>query len=114
MSPVADLSGVVANLSTGSYTVTRNATGTMTAGRYTAGTASTFDITASVQPTSGRDLKQLSEGQRTEEMRAVFTSTELRTTDTISISGSTWLVQKVEDLSGLGNYFKAIVGKVEK
>lgn len=87
-------------IKTGDYTVTRTAVGSYNgSGIYVPGATSTFTISASIQPTSGRDLLALPEGQRTQENRTVYTETELKTRtpttdpDKISIDGETWEVK---------------------
>lgn len=109
---------MIARFKTGTYTVTRTAVGTRTNGRYTPGATSTFDITASVQPVTGRDLQSLPEGQRAEETRIVYTTTELRTRtatvdpDSISIDSETWAVVKVERWQAFGNtHYRAFVAR---
>lgn len=97
------LNGVIARFATGTYTVTRTAAGTLSAGHYTAGATSTFSIVASVQPASGRSLRVLAEGRRGDEVRELYTTTELRLgaagsidPDTVSIDGETWEVCNVK------------------
>lgn len=80
--------------------------------------ATTFEITASVQPMSGRELDRLPEGLRQREVRVVFTATELKGTadtqeaDEITIDGEQWQVQTPESWLTLGNYFRAVVARV--
>jgi len=114
------LTGVIGALGfkTGTYTVTRTAAGTRTLGRYTAGAASTFSIEASVQPVTGRDLQAMPEGQRAEETKVVYTTTELRTRtpagepDTIAIDSETWAVTKVERWDAFGDtHYRAYVAR---
>ena len=116
-----DLSSVISDLNTGTYTVTRTAPNTYDSnGRLVAGSTSSIFVVASVQPLFGRDLQQLPEGQHTSDMKAVYCATELKTqgsaqaADLIAIGGETYQVQKVENWSDSGNYFKALVAKVEK
>src|SRR5262245_31168887 len=99
----------IAAFSTGTYAVTRIAAGSYTTGRYTEGASSGFNIDASIQPITGRVTQAVPEGYRAEEMRVVFTTTELRaltpTTrgDFITYNGEVWEVAKSErwpDLSG--------------
>ncbi len=115
-----DLSSVLESFATGSYTVTRQSPSSYGAdGRLVAATPSYFEIRASVQPVSGRDLQRLPEGLRTSEIIAVFTATELRTQgpsqdpDLIEIDGDTYEVQKVERWATLGAYYRALALKVE-
>lgn len=107
------LTGVIA-VHGSAYTVTRRAAGAYASGIWADGSTSTFSITAHVQPVTGRDLKTLPEGQRAEDSRIVYTTTELRATaggpDSISIGGEAYEVTRVETWSGLGGtHYRAIV-----
>lgn len=105
-----DLSGVLESFSTGTYTVTRGARSYDTNGRLAA-TSSTFSVSANVQPYPGDELNRLPEGLRTAKVKAVYTTTELRANDSISIGGSAWQVHVVEPWDELGAYFRAVVTK---
>lgn len=66
----------------GQYVVTRTAAGDYAAtGDYAPGSTSTLLITASVQPLDGRENVVLPEGVRVEDVRQIFTATELRVAD---------------------------------
>ncbi len=106
----------------GPYTVTRTATGTREKGHYTPGSETTFDIVASVQPTDGAELHDLAEGQRTDEVRVIYTVTELRTRtpagepDRIELEGSEdpWIVIKVQRFDAFGGtHYRAWAARVE-
>lgn len=105
---------LIASLSTGSYTVTRRAAATIDKGRDVPGRQTTLQISASVQPASGRDLLRLPEGRRATETQALFTTTLLlvggqgsaNEADLVSIEGRTWEVQNVQSWPG---YCRAIV-----
>lgn len=81
-------------------------------------TNTTFMITASVQPATGKDLLRLPELRRTNETRAIFTTTQLFTgdqgtayeADLVTIDGDPWEVQHVEDWvqAGSGVAYKCI------
>lgn len=95
-----------------SYTVTRVVAGSHDAdGKYTAGASSTFPIVAYIEPTIGRELEDLPEGQRGNEVRTVYTETELLAAarpDSIAIAGEAWSVIRVERFDGLGgSHFRA-------
>lgn len=92
---------------TGTYTVTRYAAGSYTNGVFTPGGTSTFSVAAAVQPIpQGRKLVIGPEGQSANDLRSLWTSTELRATagtpDTVSIGSETWKVFEVETWTGLG------------
>lgn len=112
------LGGVIARFASGTYTVTRKAAGTVSVGDYTPGATTTFSIVASVQPISGRELSVLPQGQRGEEVRVVYTLTELKTRtpatepDTISIGGETWEVFRTESWEAFGaTHYRAHVAR---
>lgn len=71
----------------GSYSVTRSGVGAYdpATGEYATGTPTTFAIVASVQPYSeGRHTVTIPEGIRTEDIRQLWTTTELRVTDDLA------------------------------
>jgi hypothetical protein len=90
---------------TGTFTVTRYAAGSYAAGVFTAGGTSTFSIDACILD-QGRKLKVGPEGQSGENVKAVWTLTELRaspgTPDEVSIGGEAWKVFEVAKPEGLG------------
>lgn len=107
-------------LATGTYSVSRRASGSFTQGRYTPGTLALLTITASVQPVRGRDLRVLPEGQRAEDTRVVYTTTELRTRtdstepDRVSIGGEPFNVFRVEKWDAFGTtHYRAFVALVK-
>jgi spermidine synthase len=103
---------------TGTYAVTRTARGVLALGRYTAGAVTTVQIVADVQHVSGDMLRDLPEGVRTEEVRIVYTTTQLYAQDTthdpdvIAIDGDTWRVFRVDRFRVFANRFRALVQRV--
>lgn len=99
---------VIASFKTGDYTVTRTPKGATTLGRYTAGSPSTFSIAASIQPVAGRELQALPEAQHGEEVRVIYTTTELKTRDpgfepdTIEIDSEDWTIFRFERWQAFG------------
>lgn len=88
---------------TGTFTVTRTATGTTTKGRYTPGADSTFPIDAVVRPVTGQLLVALPEGQHAENTRVFYTKTEVRErTDVIAMDSEDWAVFQADDFPGHG------------
>jgi len=100
---------IVANFLTDTLTVTRTAAGAYTTGIYAAGNTSTFTIDACVQPAAGlqrvvggRDLRSEIDGQHVDDVRVLYTATELRTRtpsvepDLVSYDNDTWTVMRVE------------------
>lgn len=113
------LNGVISSFNTGIYTVAREGSGTYVDGILQVGAADTpFSIVASIQPASGRDLKNLPEAQHGEETRVVFTTTELRTRtpagapDTVMIDGEPWTVVRVERWQHWGTtHYRAYISR---
>lgn len=68
---------------TGTYTVTRSSSAGVAGadGHFTPAATSTLPITGSVQPVSGRALRDLKEGQRADDVRQIYTYTPLFTVD---------------------------------
>lgn len=113
--PIDDMSDVIAELSSGTYTVNRYGPAAFVGGRAQTPASSQFTIVASVQPVRGRELERLSELYRTTELLACFTATRLRTvseegeTDEVVVDDVPYAVQSVEDWSKLGSFWKAII-----
>lgn len=88
-----------------SYTVTRLAAGSLVKGQYTPGAPSTFAIIAFIEPLNGRELEDVPEGQRGNEIRVLYTLTEVRAganPDTVTIDGEPWTAIRAERFDGLG------------
>lgn len=112
------LNGAIGDHATGTYTVTRRTGGTRDeeTGDWVAGAAATFDIIASVQPV-GENLKDLPEGLSLDDMRMVYTETELIPVregvepDYIAILGKDYRVDKVSrwDHWGETHYVATVV-----
>ena len=86
-------------------TLTRRAAGTRGSdGRFVPGAAAATTIQASVQPTPGKDLDRLPEGERSRDSRTAFTTSTLATADqaagtpadTITVDGATFEVYQVQ------------------
>jgi hypothetical protein len=100
---------VISDLSTGSYKVIRRNAASIKMARPVRGTvAATFDIDATVQPASGRDLERLPQGRQTTETKLLETTTELQVggqghpleADRVVIDGAEWEVQNVQPWPG--------------
>lgn len=111
---------VASAFSTGTYTVTRRAgAGTTTNGHYTLPSSSTFSIDASVQPVTGRALKDLPEGMRADDVKLVFTGTELHTVDKsghadeITIASEQYRVTKVEAFFVISDHYRVTVERID-
>jgi hypothetical protein len=98
---MAELNQAINDHETGTYSVTRRTGGAYVAGKWIAGAPSTLSIVASVQPV-GDELQDLPEGQHTDDVRVIYTATQLlsRTAatepDEVSIDGQPYRVFKVE------------------
>lgn len=120
MSP-ARFSGTIARLGHPSpVKLIRFGPGSYENGRFVAGEQTELEITASVQPASGRDLQRLPEGQSTRETISVWSPAELRTAtdaagasaDRIEWQGRVYEVQLVEPWAP-GQYWRAVAAKVD-
>ena len=114
-SSLFDLSGVIEDFATGTYTVSRpSATTYDVNGRVAAPTFALSTFLGCVQPTTGADLKRLPEGLQTEEIKTVWGPFQFLVRDILSIDGETWEAQRVERWAELGAYWRAFVSKVNK
>jgi hypothetical protein len=109
-----NLSDVLELLGTGTYVVTRPGAESFVAGVRVAGVATTFSISASIQPMTGLELDRLPDGFRNSEAKACWTATALHTLDsampdTVLVGGLQYQVQSVEDWSDTGAYYRAVL-----
>jgi hypothetical protein len=112
-----DVSFVVEALSDRTLTVTVPSADTVNAaGEIIRGSTTSQSVRGSLQPATGRDLKGLPEGQRTNETKVLFSTSALRTRDgtkppyAIAISGEgTFEVVNVADFSSLGGYYRYLI-----
>lgn len=107
----------IANAANGTLTVTRRAAATTDGnGRVVAGATTTFTLTGSMQPLSGRELRALPESRQADETRVLYTTTELRTganADRLSDGTDTWEVYQVERWDAFGSvHYRAYVSRV--
>lgn len=119
--PVDDLTDVIDELG-GTYQARRGDAPTVDANGFAVPGAPspTFDIIASVQPLSGEELENLREGERSQDFREVYTSTELRPTkpedgtlgDHVVLDGVEYEVQKCQDWKGVAGFFHVVVARV--
>ena len=117
------LRGAIASLTQGGpYTVTRVTDGGYDAdGIAIAGSSSSFSAAGSLQPVTGRELRDFPEGQRGDEIRVLYTLTECRTRvgthapDVITIDGEPWTVVKVEKFDAFGDtHHRVYVSRTSK
>lgn len=71
------LNGAIVSLGAITLQVTRTAAGTRDRGRYTPGAVTTFPITAGVEPINGRQLMDVPEGRRGDEILKLFVDVAL-------------------------------------
>lgn len=122
------LNGTIVSLGAVTLQVTRTAAGTRTLGRYTPGTTSTFPITAGVEPINGRQLMDVPEGRRGDEILTVYTDADLIAeratpgvdpdvlrytgTDPATVAmmgpGEPWTVIKVKTWQGFGETHREV------
>jgi hypothetical protein len=99
------------------YVVTRSQANAPVNGRPVAPTTSSVNITANVQPADGDTLKALPEARSGEDVRRVFTATELRCSsntylpDVITIGGDRFEVIKV---GGYPGHYEVIASRVRQ
>lgn len=114
---VEDLSDVIAEIATGTYTVTRYTSPGYVNGRAQPAVASTFGVLGCLQPLSGRQLDRLPENLRGREVMSLYCTVELKTggegvqPDVVAADGATWQVQQVERWATLGNYYRVLLCK---
>ena len=106
-----DMSDVIDMETTGSYLVTRPGPASFVDGVKVASAPTTFIITGSVQPWSGRDFERLPDGFRDMEKLLLWTRTELRTAgpsiepDLVTVNGLQHQVGLLKRWNELGNFF---------
>lgn len=126
MSVELDAADLISSLSTGSYVVTRTATGTFSHAIAVPGESSMLSIEAAVYPATGRDLLRLPELRRSIETKIVFTTTRLYAgaeqgtgseanyeADQITIDGDAFEVQQSGAWPGMVGYYRAVVQAIE-
>jgi hypothetical protein len=109
-----DLSDVIADLATGTYSVSRPAARTYnaTTGELTSpGSPTTFSVLGCLQPPTPRQLQRLPEGRRERAIWALWTATPLRNGDVITIAGENFEVDGLDDWTAAGNFCKALALK---
>lgn len=99
--------------------VFKRTSGSNVKGKWVKGPEVDVNITASLHPLSGEDLRQLPEGRRTDQTYKLYTSMLLNTVtadanpDYTMITGSKYEVILVAPSeNGVINHYKAIIGKV--
>lgn len=84
-------------------TVTRTEKGSLDGGYFSEGVSTTFDVMATVQPASSRDLRELPEGEHYETVFKLYShdyfqeEDSLYEADRVLINNSTYKVLKVSD-----------------
>lgn len=99
---------------------TRFGAGSYVSGVWVEGVPEAISLTASVLPTSGKELQFLPEGRRERASLTLYTSFELRASgpgvnaDLVEIDGEQWEVVRVEAWrNGILPHTKAIVQRVQ-
>lgn len=114
------MTGTLADLATGTYTVTRaSGPGTYVEGVYVPTGTAPVSISAAIVPLlGGPQLLRLPEGKRSIDAIEVFTATALQVEapdqepDVISYQGRSWQVDVVDDWSGAGAFYRALATRV--
>lgn len=120
------LNGAIASLATHlGITVSRRVEGTYVNGVYVSASPTTFTIDAVIQPAynlnriiGGADLDAKVDLQRTDEVRVVYTVTELKTRspttdpDVVTFDGADWTAIRVENWNLRGEiHYRVVVTK---
>lgn len=81
--------------------IERYAPGAYVDGYYIHGGKSVIETTGNVQPVTGNELLQLPEGDREKDVQKIYSTTELKNDDiiTVTATGIKYVVQKVSDYS---------------
>lgn len=79
------------------FSVERPGATTHSGGVSSKAASTSFTIKGNAQPLSGKELLQLPEGDRQRQNKKLFTRTEIRNDDLITIGGVPFEVQTVED-----------------
>lgn len=103
---------------TGTYTVTRAASGTWVRGRYVRESPSTFPVSGSLQAQDGLTIHDSPAGQYALELKLFLTETELRTRSTtndpdfMTDGVDTWRIEQVGKVQHWGEtHYEVIVSK---
>lgn len=82
-------------------TATRRSTGILNqvTGHYEEGACTSFTFKANVQPSSGKTLDQLPEGDRIKQPKTLFTTTQLKLNDFVEYNDEKYEVRIVKDYS---------------
>lgn len=101
------LNDVITSLGDLPLTITRTPNGSRVNGRWQPAVSSTIAIRAGIEPVTGRELKDMPEGQRGDEVIRIYSAVALRTRtpdgdpDVITYRGEPWTVTRVEVWDGL-------------
>ena len=118
MSLIGVLGSLGAGGEVGPFYRVRTAVGVTVSGRYTPGSTSTVQLSSntSVQPQTGEQLKVAPEGRHADELKAVYTTTDLRARpvpDLVTIGGEQYEVYLVERWPAFGaTHYEALVSKL--
>ena len=93
------------------YAVTRKATGSYPNGVYAEGPTTNFNITGNCQPVSGDEILQIAEGDRKKQILKLYSSTELRKNDVVTVDNKPFEANPVEDWTRQGRlqHYKIIL-----
>lgn len=102
------------------YTVRRPGATTYVAGFPQQASATTRTVRAMVRPATGRDLERLPEGDRANETKRIWATSELfgvdvqggRAADVFEIDGDDWELRVVWTSQPQGNYWSALAQRV--
>lgn len=107
-----DLDTIVAEFSSDTLTLERPTHGYNSAGLRTKSVVTTT-IKASFQPITGAELERLPEGFGDKTLFSVWSVSELKLRDRITVNGIKYEVQHLDNWLGNGKYYKAIVQQLD-
>jgi hypothetical protein len=96
--------------------VLRAAEGSYVMGRFVPGAAQALDARGNIQPLSGKELQQLSEGDRQREVKKIYTAFALENGDVvIRADGMRYEVQAVQNWTAFAlPHYKALLMRIEE
>lgn len=117
---ILDVTDVVADFATETLIVTRaSAAPTYVHGKLVPATATTFNTAAHVQPSGGRDVLRLPEGQRSREAITVWSVADLAVAveggpkgDRFTWNGNTYEVQAIKAWRAAGGFCESVCTRV--
>jgi len=107
---IEDMSDVVRELATGTYTVRRRSSGSYVGGRWVPdGPAEEFTSQGAVLPAGGQTMDHWAEGDYSKDIRSFLSLVPLQTGDVVVVDETDFEVLSVEPWNDVGNFCKAVI-----